>query len=149
MQTIITGKKVKHSFDTLDSKRVSDILVHKRVCGQVYIRLMSEHRTSVCCQNFLLCKVLLVCFSLGSTIKISDKCSLLIKKFIWLLEGENILRCKAGLACHIWCPPGIQGYEMELRYAHPGLNPLMLTAAKTSLTILMISSRLKQNWQII
>ena len=50
MQTIITGKKVKHSSYKLDSKRLSDVLiVHKRLRGQISIRLLSEHRTSVCC----------------------------------------------------------------------------------------------------
>ena len=42
-----------------DSKRLADVLVHKRLHGQIYIRLVSEHRTSVCCRfavlNFLLC----------------------------------------------------------------------------------------------
>ena len=44
-----------------DSKWLSNVLVHKRLRGQIYIRLLSEHRTSVYCpfalQNFLLCSL--------------------------------------------------------------------------------------------
>ena len=35
--------------DTLDSKRLSDVLVRKMLRGQIYIHLLSEHRKSVCC----------------------------------------------------------------------------------------------------
>ena len=52
---IITGKKVKHLVrcvrQQMDSKRLSDVLVHKRLRGQIYIRLLSKHRTSVCCPS--------------------------------------------------------------------------------------------------
>ena len=37
---------------TLDSKRLTDVLVHKRLRGQIYILLLSEHRSTVCCPNF-------------------------------------------------------------------------------------------------
>ena len=40
---------MKHWSDMLDCKRLSDVLVHKRLRGQIYIRLLSEKRTSVCC----------------------------------------------------------------------------------------------------
>ena len=55
---------VRYVGQQTDSKRLSDVLVHKRLHGQIYIRLLSEHRTSVCCpfavQNFLLCTMGLV-----------------------------------------------------------------------------------------
>ena len=51
---------VRYVGQQTDSKRLSDVLAHKRLHGQIYIRLLPEHRTSVCCpfavQNFLLCR---------------------------------------------------------------------------------------------
>ena len=48
---------VRYVGQQTDSKRLSDILVHKRLRGQIYIRLLSEHRTSVCCPKHFVVKI--------------------------------------------------------------------------------------------
>ena len=47
MQAICTRTKIH----TSDSKQLTNVLVLKRLCGQIYIRLLSdsEHRSTVCC----------------------------------------------------------------------------------------------------
>ena len=45
-------KKIQYIGQQTDSKRLSDVLVHKRLRGQIYIHLPFEHRASVYCPNF-------------------------------------------------------------------------------------------------
>ena len=68
MQAILPGKKKTYIGQQTDSKQLTDVLVHKRSRGQIYIRLLPKHRfdclLSACCpsavQNILWCKLPLV-----------------------------------------------------------------------------------------
>ena len=67
MQAILPGKKTYIGQQT-DSKQLTNVLVHKRSRGQIYIRLLPKHQfdclLSACCpsavQNILRCKLPLV-----------------------------------------------------------------------------------------
>ena len=65
MQTIITEKSqtlVRYVGQQTDSKLLSDVLVHKRLRGQIYIRLLSENITRpFAVQNLLLCSFISGC----------------------------------------------------------------------------------------